>query len=133
MGPLPVGLATRRPLPSDSTIAIRRIVSPTDEALDLSDAERKEALRLTIANWHERGGAARGGREPRVPVGWSIRRMRTPERGLLLVYPLHIETVEGTPVVGFAVSFPGSGADREIEYMVNQVHLQNEFGWELEQ
>jgi hypothetical protein len=125
IGGLDVGLVQRKLLAPNGTLTIKRIVNPADETLDLTDEERARALEATIDRWREAGVATK---QPSVPVGWAVRQQRTRERGLLLLYPLSITAVG--PVVGFAVSFPSRGVEREIEYVVNQVHLADEFGWE---
>jgi hypothetical protein len=131
IGGLEVGLVTRKLLAPNGTLTIKRIVSPSDETLDLTEGERARALAATIDRWREAGVATK---QPTVPVGWAVRQQRTRERGLLLLYPLSIYDASTSvgPVVGFAVSFPSRGVEREIEYVVNQVHLADEFGWEEE-
>jgi hypothetical protein len=55
--------------------------------------------------------------------------MRSPQRGLLLLYPLipiaideakkeHV-IADGLAIIGFGISFPGSENAQEIEYVVN--------------
>jgi hypothetical protein len=76
-----------------------------------------------------------------VPNGPAIRRVRGsgsgdvkghPEKGLLLLYALdpakaEAEFPQGTPpVIAFGISFPDSEAGVKVEYKVNNV------GWELE-
>ncbi len=133
IGGLEVGLVRRQLLTPGDTLAIKRIVSPTDETLDLTMEERARALEATSQSWAEAGGKTK---QPRVPIGWAVRQQRTRERGLLLVYPLTIEdrdrAMVAAPVVGFAVSFPSTGSEREIEYAVNEVYWTSEFGWEDE-
>ncbi len=131
IGGLGVGLVMRKLLAPNGTLTIKRIVNPADETLDLTDEERARALAVTVDRWREAGVATR---QPSVPVGWAVRQQRTHERGLLLLYPLSIYDAHTSvgPVVGLAVSFPSRGVEREIEYVVNQVHLANEFGWEDE-
>jgi len=129
IGGLDVGLVTRKLLAPNGTLTIKRIVNPADETLDLTDEERVRALEATVDRWRKAGVATK---QPTVPVGWAVRQQRTRERGLLLLYPLSIYDASTSvgPVVGFAVSFPSRGVEREIEYVVNQVHLTDEFGWE---
>lgn len=132
IGGVDIGLVRRRRLSQDGhTLTIQRIVSPVDETIDLSETERSAALAQTIASWRDGG---RGSSEPHVPVGWAVREQRTTERGLLLLYPLNIVAADGqtvaAPVIGFAISFPKMGSDEEIEYAVNQVFWEQQYGWE---
>lgn len=97
---------------------IGRLVSPADEMLDLTDDQKKEALAETVAAWEKKKPPKRG--RPVDPSGPFIRRQRSPEDGLLLIYP--IDGGEGRkPLMGFAVSFPFDAHAREIEYAENSV------------
>ena len=51
IGGLGVGLVRRQLLTPGETLAIKRIVSPTDETLDLTMEERARALEATIQSW----------------------------------------------------------------------------------
>jgi hypothetical protein len=110
-------------------LVIRRILSPADEAIDLSDEERRFARQATAV------AAAKDGRtsvdSDRVS-GRAIRAVRPARRGLILIYPLDPTKVGGdatiedkdTPVIGFAVSFPDSRTARAVEHVVNHVYFQ---------
>jgi len=65
--------------------SIRRLVSPRDEALDLTDSEHAAALAFTRAHWAENREKYRRQDEPDLPSGGWIRHVRPPHRGLLLV------------------------------------------------
>lgn len=118
---------------------IRRLVSPPDEARDLTQAQQQLALERTIAAWQE---DPKDRSEPRKPSGPELRRVRTTDCGLLILYALDsgsadgdphpkVEpTAAGVPVVGFAISFPevAPGAASKVRYVVNNVYYQQEFG-----
>ncbi|SNQ60393.1 Z1 domain-containing protein [Candidatus Methanoperedens nitratireducens] len=96
------------------------LISPTDEMIDLSEEQiirAKEKMK------------EKTGKSPEIPSGGYIRGVRSPENGLLLIYPLDPEPA-GTskPVMGFAFSFPESSSARKIKYRVNNVYWEQEFG-----
>jgi hypothetical protein len=103
---------------------IRRLVSPTDEARDLSADEYQRALDFTVADWRASTRKNKSATTPKVPSGRGIRHARPKQRGSLMLYPLD-GTTAGTagavPVVGMAISFPASDTARAIEYTVNNV------------
>jgi len=141
----PVGLVklTRRErvLKDDSKQCVRRIVSRTDEFIDLSDSEFDEALRRTIEAWDAKDPEKRGEQRPKVPSGPFIRDVRPKERGLLLIYPVQFYERESPdhqpdipvpadrPIFGIALSFPSAGvsADDGIVYRVNNIYWNQEF------
>lgn len=103
---------------------IRRLVSPTDEALDLTGDEWDRALERTIANWTVDKRKNKSPDPPTVPSGRGIRSARPKARGLLLLYPLDgrsARTPDAEPVIGMAISFPESDTAKSIEYTVNNV------------
>lgn len=117
---------------SADVYAIRRLLSPADELIDLSKEEMDRAQALT-EEWWERGVIrSKSTTPPSQPNGRAIRRCRPPRRGLLLIYALDEREAGGSqlgvPIMGIAVSFPdsqGSGAGA-IEYVVNNVYSQIE-------
>jgi hypothetical protein len=117
-----VGLTTRALYPPGSTSKtydIRRLLSPTDERLDLSADELERALRDTLRLWEQ--GGIRTAQRPTAPNGPAVRRVRPPQRGLLLLYLLDpaeapLPGVEAIPALG--VSFPESPNAQPIEYMI---------------
>ena len=122
----------RTPFPPDSPSApdvyrIRRLVSPTDEMLDLTKGQRDRALDETRRKFNNGEGAGRHQSSPTRPSGQDIRCVRSAENGLLLLYPLEERDEEGLPFVGFAVSFPQAENDTPVEYFVNSVYWQEEF------
>jgi hypothetical protein len=99
---------------TDSTIRIKRLVSPPDEALDLSDNEKTEAREYS-KTWN-------------ISLGESIRHIRPRERGLLLVYlptgkyKSRTYGGKGNEIVAWAISFPESQTAQPIEYLVNSIY-----------
>ncbi|ADB73523.1 Z1 domain-containing protein [Geodermatophilus obscurus] len=112
-------------LRTDHRYAIRRILSPPDETLDMTEAQTAAALAATIADYHRNPGRRKA--VPTDPSGPELRRMRTPDRALMLIYVLdnaqHAELVS-RPMVGFFLSFPHSRHDVAAEYLVNPVWQQ---------
>ena len=105
---------------------IRRLVSPTDEMIDLDETQRKRALGLTQSKYEEDAAGSRHRTPPSRPSGLHIRSTRNPRNGLLLLYPLLEKDKEGLPFVGFAASFPAADRDTPVVYFVNSVYWQEE-------
>lgn len=97
---------------------IGRLVSPSDEVLDLDQTQIDAALNATLAAWNLKKPPKRD--EPTSPSGPFIRRQRDATRGLLLIYPIDAGP-KLSPLIGFAVSFPWDEDAREIEYAENSV------------
>jgi hypothetical protein len=137
-----VDLQERKPeTKSVEHYSIGRLLSPRDEAIDLSDEEWQAALMLTQQAWRSDPGRSRRKDEPDAPSGPCIRRVRGfgadgipghPERGLLLIYlldPKSAGQAEGSPpIVALGFSFPSSNAGRKVEYCVNNVLWESEYG-----
>jgi hypothetical protein len=120
---------------------IRRLVSPADEAVDLTEEERKRALDATIREWEK---DPRGRKRPEMPSGAEIRRVRQSTCGLLILYPLDPhdsdnkeaesgkveEDARTQPVLGFAISFPDVPELQrsKVRYVVGNVYYEQEFG-----
>jgi hypothetical protein len=120
-----IGLVQRTPISiSDEKISIRRLVSPNDEMIDLTETEIKEARR------HD--DEVRNIKTGDKPSNRAIRHSRPKERGLMLVYIAHSEGKgdrsygEQYPVGGFAISFPESETAVPVEYWVNPIYLDEE-------
>jgi hypothetical protein len=129
---LEVGLTVRSPLDdikdvrSSKRYTIRRVLSPSDESLDLSKAQYDAAmiaLRQELADKEAQQGKKFN--DPQYPRGASLRRHRSAASGLLLLYVLDDVTTEderiaSQPIVGFAASFPFSATKLTAKYRVNQ-------------
>jgi hypothetical protein len=123
--------------------AIGRPVSPPDEAIDLDEQAWKAAMALTLRNWNPDPARIVDGKkpeEPVVPSGLAIRHIRghgdpesgvpaSPERGLLILYPLDPAQSEfgpgfsgwDKPIIAFGVSFPSSEAGIKVKYAVDHL------------
>jgi Z1 domain len=124
-----VGLIERKRVEgANGKCSIQRLVSPRDEAIDLDKSEYESALLRTQDHWAENRGKYRRKEPPDLPSGAWIRHIRPPERGLLLVYPLETLGCDPAPLMGFAVSFPSSETAVAVEYVVNNVYWEQEFG-----
>lgn len=130
--------ATRKALDDDAEAnllagrdryVIKRLVSPEDEQLDLSDSQKERALKATISSWED-DPSPRGKQRPARAGGLQIRDVRSPRQGLLLIYPLEWRPwmTPGLPPVGFAVSFPTSDSAKKIRYRVTNLWWEQEFG-----
>ena len=123
--------------------SIGRLMSPRDEAIDLEEDAWKAALKMTREAWHAGPGKGEDAVQPDVPNGPAIRKIRGfgatgvqahPERGLLFLYgldPLEAEagfSEDTPPIVAFAISFPGSRSGTKVEYKVNNVLWEQEYG-----
>ena len=129
---------------------IRRLVSPADEAADLSKPQWDEALKSAIREWDNNPDPEKKkGKRPTRPSGTAIRQIRDPKYGLLLLYPLDPNDEDGkdsasayrytdkvepdarkAPVLGFGISFPCVTSDKasKVKYVVNNVYWEQEFG-----
>lgn len=124
--------------------SIGRLLSPKDEALDLDGPAWKAAMEMTTRSWKPDPARQKDGVEPKppqLPNGPSIRRIRgegaegvagARERGLLLLYPLDPTEAglgdPGTPVMAFGVSFPTSSSGTKVEYQVDHLLWESEYG-----
>jgi hypothetical protein len=125
--PLPVDgwkftTVERAPVSSHPRYVVKTVLSPPDEALDLTKEEYEQALELTNRKRAEKEKPA-----TTVPDGPSIRevRGRGSKSGLLLLYPLSPDKAElpeiDVPIFGIVVSFPDSKNARSIKYRFNTV------------
>jgi len=110
------------------TLPKRHIVSPAHETLDLNEQQIRAALEET--NRHRE----KEQKEPAsIPSGHDLRLKRPANRGLLIIYPLDsteakLAGFNGVPVIGFAISFPESSSQGAVEYLVNNIYWNEEFG-----
>lgn len=121
--------------------SIGRLLSPRDEAIDLDNAQWAAALELSRNSF--KPDPARGRMNPPdSPNGPAIRFVRgfgspdgnvaAAKNGLLLLYLLDESHApveqESIPIVAFGLSFPGSKAGTKVEYKVNNVLWEQEYG-----
>ena len=97
------------------------IISPADEFIDFTDAEKSRAMELTNLHRKKEGKAM-------YPNGQVVRNeLRDAKKPLLLIYLLDPEESlekklpRGThPFVGYAISFPKSDFNAPVSYAVNE-------------
>ena len=104
------------------------IISPDDEFIDLTNNEKERARQASIRIWREKKGVNSG--EPlRLNGDWVRNQIRKPDKVLLLLYFLNPEGAEITdlskPIVGYAISFPGTDSNDAVTYAVHRQLLQN--------
>lgn len=124
--------------------SIGRLMSPRDEAIDFDEAAWNAALAATRLAFHAdpaRNTSATAPEVPSIPNGPAIRRIRgfggegappRPDCGVLFLYALDPRQAnvqgEGSSVIAFAISFPGSQSGVKVEYKVNNVLWEQEYG-----
>jgi hypothetical protein len=132
------------PSRSDTGVAGRYsigvLTDPSDEAIDLGLEPWRTALAATRATW--KPDPARG-REtpPSRPSGREVREVRGAtqrgplDRGVLLLYPLSPlndgrQIVQGwdQPIFAFAMAFPASETGIKVEYKVDLLYWEQEYG-----
>ncbi|WP_277588488.1 Z1 domain-containing protein [Pseudomonas chlororaphis] len=109
------------------------IISPEDQYIDLDSSQQASALAATVDAWAN--GETRHKMQPTSPSGPFIRRTRSPQRGLLLIYPLDSSNVflngerfTEMPIIGMAMSFPASRNKTTVEYQVNTKYWLDRYG-----
>ena len=124
-----IGLTKRTPADkSDSKYGLKKghIIDPKHESFDLTSEQFNEALRMMLADPERK---SRSPNEPKAPSGPYIRSVRSSQQGLLLIYPLDPAPPQvDVPVMGLAFSIPDSDKDVKVEYKVNNVYWEQEFG-----
>ncbi|MDD2233055.1 MAG: hypothetical protein PHS20_09210, partial [Sphaerochaetaceae bacterium] len=116
------------PHPSDPKYALTKghIIDPKHEFIDLTPEQVDEALQMMQADPDRK---SRSEKAPKVPSGPYLRAVRSSKRGLLLIYPLDPEPPQvEIPVMGLAFSISHSPKDVMVEYKVNNVYWEQEFG-----
>ncbi|HBU14818.1 MAG: endonuclease [Rhodobacteraceae bacterium GWE1_64_9] len=143
IGGLDVNMIRRSAVQSEPAdrYSIKTLISPRDQAIDLTEAEWHAALELTHRTWRGDKDRDQDATPPAEPRGGAIRKVlgfgspdhgAVPrrERGLLMLYlidPAHSkidELKEGSPILAWAISFPGSPSERRVsnaDYMANSV------------
>ena len=135
---IPVGLTDRSNLstnPSLFEVSKFNITDSMHEALDLSQSEYDEAVKLTVADFLE-DPDNKDKDVPKKPSRTRVRHVRPDEQGLLLIYPLNNMYLDGDarkqgeavvrvkiadkPLIGIAISFPNIEDDEKVEFAVNE-------------
>ena len=121
IGPYDVILTERENhMPGDrEKVTIGRLVSPRDETIDFKKDQIGKAMAETIAAWQRKSPPKRD--QPKSASGPFVRRQRSPDRGLLLIYPIDAGLDGDIPIMGFAVSFPFDADAPLIDYAENSV------------
>ncbi len=124
-------------------ISKNRIASPTDELIDMceKDSEEIEDEFKKLNEYYEKFGSTKRKRKvSKVKIAKKIRGRY--QRGLLLIYPLVIRdkndsdktnteinnNSQTTHTIGLVFSFPEDGKETKVEYRVNNVYWEQEFG-----
>lgn len=123
IGPVHTGLLIRanhpnideEPATEPNAYRIRRLVSPQDEAWDLTEGQYEIARKLIESESQS------------TPGGPEIRVARDKSQAILIIYPLDprdYTSPQGSqhPYLGFAISFPGDKNAKPVRYMVNSVY-----------
>lgn len=126
---------------SKAGYSIKVLTDPSDEGIDVSFAPWEYSLTKTKAIW--KPDIARNRMtEPVRPSGKKIREMREAlggelNRGLLMIYPLSPldkerdkPVIKGwdKPIIAFAMAFPSSESGIKVEYKVNLLYWEQEYG-----
>ena len=99
------------------------ILSPRDEFIDLTEDEYTQAMERTKELWVKKKKQG----EPMYPNGEVVRNeIRNPKKPLLIIYFLdpdganrHEDEMKiNEPIVGFAISFPGSKFNASVSYKI---------------
>lgn len=119
------------------------LTEPSDEAIDLDYPSWKRALDATLAEWKPDPARNRL-TAPTRPSGKKIRELKgygaagippARHRGIILLYPLSPkETKDSPPIAGeepiiaFAMGFPSSDSGVKVEYKVDHLYWEQEYG-----
>jgi hypothetical protein len=138
-----IGMLVRKDNLVQGRYSIGRLLSPRDESIDLDERSWIAALDLSRKSF-KRDPARGRVTPPDSPNGPAIRFVRgfgsseakvaAKNNGLLLLYLLDpiksgARVSSGsTPIVAFGLSFPGSKAGTKVEYKVNNVLWEQEYG-----
>lgn len=138
-----VGMLVRTDKKVEGRYSIGRLLSPRDEGIDLDERSWTAALDLSRKSFKPDPGRGRIN-PPDAPSGPAIRFTRgfgspdagvtATKQGLLLLYlldPVQSEAPRidsSSPIVAFGLSLPGSKAGTKVEYKVNNVLWEQEYG-----
>lgn len=129
---MPVRLLERKdrePEDQDAFVMLKQnVYSPSDEWIDLSETQYEAAKKKTLISKQKLNPDKVYNEQKLVPSGYFVRKERSAKLGLLLLYTLDHRHNEGhdkffdDPVVAYAISFPSSNKQIEVEYQVNDVY-----------
>lgn len=109
----------------DGECEVGVLVSPAHEEIGLPGPAVERALAMTVDDFRASG-------RPQAPArasGESLRKVRDPREGLLMIYPIDPTgsrigvAAANTPVIGYSIAFPSSANAKPVTYRVNQVFL----------
>ena len=145
IGGLPVTMIQRKRAAEHSDrYSIKTLISPRDQAIDLTEEQWLAALELSQKTWRNDADRNEGREPPSEPRGPQIRHIlgtgvmeagipARRDRGLLLLYLLDPdgagvdELKNADPVAAWAISFPSSTSDRKVS---NSRYIANSVLWE---
>lgn len=123
--------------------SIGRLLDPKDESIVLGLDEWAAALEVTRKARHKDGGRNGSEIDPVMPSGPAIRMVwggqlagfpGNRERGLLILYVLDPSKAaagfagDSSPIVAFGISFPASTIGKKVEYKVDHLRWEEEYG-----
>lgn len=122
----------------EESYSIGVLTEPADEGIDIPDGPWRDALAKTIEMRAKTDPSGKD-KPPTRPSGRALRELRSKsggelDRGLLLLYPLErpklvAESTGSTdPIIAFAMSFPGGDAGVKVEYKVDHLLWEQEYG-----
>lgn len=120
-------LSNRGTKDTETVYLIRNnLITESDQDVDLTEEQKRKALRITQLNWKPDG---RSSTMPKEPSPKYIRQCREKTKGLLLIYTFESGPSEDQPYndkyLGYAISFPDSDTAKPVEYKVDEVYLRN--------
>jgi len=127
----------------ENRYSIGVLTEPGDEAIDFDYPAWKHALDATLADW--KPDLARNRLTPPTrPSGKKIRELRgygadgippTRHQGIILIYPLSPRATKAAPaadgdepIIAFAMGFPCSDTGVKVEYKVDHLYWEQEYG-----
>jgi len=122
-----------RVIPAGESFAIRRLLNPRDESIDMDAKRYDDAMAETLKTPPKR--RRKDAPPSTAPSGFSLRKQRPATTGLILLYPLARQAIVGKegqlshrfllvnhPIIGLGISFPGSARAQTVSYVVNSVY-----------